>query len=233
MSGRALSSRFEGPIAGLDRLLFLIVGLVWLNLCWTALTLLGGVLLGLGPATVAAHEVATRWLRGEREVPIAATMWAEWRRHFRTAGPTVALAIVLTASLAATWWIGRQQPPLPGGIAQALSTVGLLLTAVLLPHLSWVIARTRQSPTRYLLTALAVGLGRPLLTLALLVITIGWPIALTLVSWPGLIPVCGVSVPALGAAWCVQRVFPTSPDGSDQVASEAGATTGVTNSPRP
>ncbi|SDS40864.1 DUF624 domain-containing protein [Microlunatus soli] len=202
--------RLDGPLAGLDRLLTWIVRLVWLNLCWTGLTLLGGVLLGVGPAAVAAHVVVTRWLQGDTDLPIGRTMAREWRRHFRRAAPTGLLTVLLIVSLVTSWRIAGQQSPVVGGVGRALSTVGLVLMVVLLPHLTWVLERSRLSVSRTLLAALAAGLGRPLLTLALLVIGVGWPSALTLAGWPGLLPVCGVCIPVLGAAWCVERVFPSS-----------------------
>lgn len=202
------SLRSDGPLAGLDRLLNWAVRLVWLNVCWTGLTLLGGILLGAGPATVASHAVVVGWLRGDTDLAIGRRMWIEWRRHFRRAALTTVLAAVLVGSMITIWRLGGQQGPVLGGIGRAFSTVGLLLLAVLVPHLTWILERTRLSPIRTLVAALAAGLRRPLLTAALLVISVGWPMALTLAGWPGLVPVCGVCVPVLGAAWCVERVFP-------------------------
>src|SRR5690625_5044864 len=47
------------PRAGIDSLLHWIVRLVWLNVWWMALTLLGGIVLGIGTATVAAGWAGT------------------------------------------------------------------------------------------------------------------------------------------------------------------------------
>lgn len=210
------------PLAVVDALLQWVIRLVWLNLWWVGLTLLGGVVLGFGPATVAAHTVTTRWVRGDRNVAVGTTMWREWRRHWSRAAVVSVLATALTASLAATWWFAGQQAPIPGAVARALSSVGLLLMAALLPHLAWVVERTDLTMARTVLAALAAGLSRPLLTVVLLVIGLGWPIALVLSGWPGLLPVLGVSVPMLAAAWCINRVFPATspaeaatPDGGD------------------
>lgn len=196
------------PLAVVDALLQWVIRLVWLNLWWVGLTLLGGVVLGFGPATVAAHTVTTRWARGERNLAVGAIMWREWRRHWLRAAMVSVLATALTASLAATWWFAGQQAPIPGAVARALSTVGLLLMAAVLPHLAWVVERTDLAVGRTVLAALAAGLSRPLLTVTLLVIGLGWPVALVLSGWPGLLPVLGVSVPALASAWCINRVFP-------------------------
>ncbi|HLQ82074.1 MAG TPA: hypothetical protein VK103_00945, partial [Bacillota bacterium] len=158
----------------------------------------------------AAHTVTTRWVVGDRNVAVGTTMWREWRRHWSRAAPVSVLATALTVSLAATWWFAGQQAPIPGAVARALSTVGLLLMAALLPHLAWVVERTDLTVARTVLAALAAGLSRPLLTVTLLVIGLGWPTALVLSGWPGLLPVLGVSVPMLAAAWCINRVFPAA-----------------------
>ncbi|WP_169729371.1 YesL family protein [Thermoactinospora rubra] len=55
--------------------------LLWairLNLLWIAFTLLGGVVLGLGPATVAAYTLARRHARGE-----SFQVWTEFARAYR------------------------------------------------------------------------------------------------------------------------------------------------------
>lgn len=44
-------------LAGIDVALAWVVRLVWLNLWWLLLSLAGGIVLGVGPATVAAGEV--------------------------------------------------------------------------------------------------------------------------------------------------------------------------------
>ncbi|WP_236667131.1 MULTISPECIES: YesL family protein [unclassified Nonomuraea] len=71
-----------------------------LNLMWIAFTMLGGVLLGLGPATVAAYTVARRHARGESIH--WGDFWIVYRREFVRASllvlPVAALAIVLVGN---------------------------------------------------------------------------------------------------------------------------------------
>ena len=68
-----------GLLGGVDALLRFVVQLVWLNLWWTLLTLRGGIVLGVGPASVGAHAVASAWARGERDVDVRGTMCARRR----------------------------------------------------------------------------------------------------------------------------------------------------------
>lgn len=236
---RRATSRTEPLIAGLDALLRGVVALVWLNLWWTLLTLLGGIVLGIGPATVAAHTVATRWLRGDHELPVARTMITQWRAGWRRAAPPGMVCLLLVISLVSTWMISRGQPAVPAAVTQGIVLLIVLLLLCTLPHLAWVLARTAGEPavgdpvaeeatagdataphrplrtSQVFAAAFAVGIGRPVLTLVLLLLGIGWPVLLVAAGWPGLLPLCGASVPIAAGAWCVRRAVPSSTSDPD------------------
>ncbi|MDR8409251.1 DUF624 domain-containing protein [Nonomuraea sp. 3-1Str] len=74
--------------------------LVWavlLNLLWIAFTLAGGVVLGLGPATVAAYTLARRHARGESFQAIP-EFWSVYRREF-VRGSLLVLPVAVLAVL--------------------------------------------------------------------------------------------------------------------------------------
>lgn len=218
MSGQASNpggTMLSRPLAVLDNALQWLIRLVWLNLWWTALTLLGGVVLGIGPATAAGHAVVRRWVKGETDLSVPRTMWAEWRHDWGRRVLVSLIGIGLAVSLGLTWWSSRQLAVIPAAVTQALTSVGLLLTAATLPHLAWVTERTSLNTGRTMLAALAASLRRPVLTVVLLAIGVGWPALLVLSGWPGLLPLCGVSVPLLAGAWCIERVYPSTPPQQD------------------
>ncbi|MEO3870775.1 DUF624 domain-containing protein [Nonomuraea sp. B12E4] len=75
--------------------------LIWavrLNLMWILFTLAGGVVLGLGPATVAAYTLARRHVRNET-FQVWREFWTVYRREFVRASllvlPGAAAAVVL------------------------------------------------------------------------------------------------------------------------------------------
>ncbi|HEX7350220.1 DUF624 domain-containing protein, partial [Brachybacterium sp.] len=210
-SGRSVGS---GLLGGLDALVHRAVQLVWLNLWWTLLTLRGGIVLGIGPAAVGAHAVASAWARGEQEVDVRSIMCARRRMHRRPAAAAGLLAVALLMSLALTWWLSRTQAPIPAAITQGLVLLAVLLLATTLPYLALVVERTSASgaaPPRlsHLFTAgLALGMSRPVLSLTLIAIWLGWPLLLVLSGWPGLLPVIGVGVPFAASAWCLERALP-------------------------
>jgi uncharacterized membrane protein YesL len=97
-----------------------------LNLLWIAFTLLGGVVLGIGPATVAACVLTRRRMRGE-SIQIR-DFAAVWRRELIRGSlvilPVVVLPIVLLSNYAYFSSLG------PTATAPRLSTLGAFVVAV-------------------------------------------------------------------------------------------------------
>ncbi|MGW0803752.1 YesL family protein [Nonomuraea sp. NPDC002799] len=91
MNHPALSFRFQAACSEL-------IWAVRLNLMWIVFTLAGGVVLGLGPATVAAYTLARRHVRNETFQGWT-EFWTVYRREFVRASllvlPAAALATVL------------------------------------------------------------------------------------------------------------------------------------------
>ncbi len=101
-----------------------------LNLLWIGFTLLGGVLLGAAPATVAAHTLARRQIRGET-VPVVREFGRVWRAEFGRANVLLLPAGLVGGLLWLNWLLfGAAQDA--AGIALAAA---VLLAAVL--TLAW------------------------------------------------------------------------------------------------
>jgi uncharacterized membrane protein YesL len=140
-----------------------------LNVLWLAFTLLGGVVLGIGPATVAACVLARRRMRGEAAG--ARAFAATWRREFLRGSAVVlpvaglALLLLLNASFFAA--LG----PVPGAGAARLATLAALVAVVAV--LAWVgpLYAHYDLPLRsYPLKALRFALARPAPTVLLLLV---------------------------------------------------------------
>jgi uncharacterized membrane protein YesL len=105
-----------------------------LNLLWIAGTLLGGVVLGAAPATVAAHTLARRRIRGE-SVPAVRAFWRVWRAEFGRANVLLLPAGAVGGLLWLNW---LHFSTADGGAEGAAGTVvagAVLLAAVL--TLAW------------------------------------------------------------------------------------------------
>lgn len=54
----------------------------YVNLLWVIFTLIGGIILGFYPATVALFAVVRDWLRGKVDLPVFKTFWKYYRIDF-------------------------------------------------------------------------------------------------------------------------------------------------------
>ncbi|WP_051556685.1 YesL family protein [Alkalihalobacterium bogoriense] len=59
-----------------------VMRLAYVNLLWIAITILGLVIFGFFPATVAMFAVVRQWIKGETEIAIFRTFWSHYKRHF-------------------------------------------------------------------------------------------------------------------------------------------------------
>lgn len=56
--------------------------LLYVNLLWISFTLLGGILFGVGPSTVAMFAVFRKWSMGEGDLPVFKFFWSIYRKEF-------------------------------------------------------------------------------------------------------------------------------------------------------
>jgi uncharacterized membrane protein YesL len=209
-----VSGVFQGPLAGFEALLAWVVRIVWVNACWIGFTLLGGIIGGIGPATIGAYTVAQAWIRGDRDLSVPGTMWAVWRASWWPATRNALLVSVMGAAVAVTWFMSRHQPPVPAAIAQGFTVVVGLTLAVTAVHLVWVTTRDPATPVaRQFATALAVGLARPVVTLTILAGTIAWPLILVTIHQPALIPLTTPTIGLLTTAWTTHKTTTPPRDG--------------------
>lgn len=142
----------------------------WLTLLWWLGVLAGGIVLGLGPATVAVHRVATGWL-DHRAADDAGWygFWRTWRAWFWRAQPWF-WGVVLTG-IPFAFWLAMAGPDSPWALPALLLGGWWLVTVCFLPamlvmahdprrdgirvtlHLAW-----RRWPTT-LLAAVVLGVA--------------------------------------------------------------------------
>jgi uncharacterized membrane protein YesL len=57
--------------------------LAYLNLLWIAFTLVGLIIFGVGPATIAMYTVTRKWLTESPDIPIFKTFFEAYKKEFR------------------------------------------------------------------------------------------------------------------------------------------------------
>lgn len=73
------TSAFMG---GFYKLLEWISRLAFLNILWISFSLLGLILFGFFPATVAMYSVVRKWMYGKEDVSIFRTFWTAYKQEF-------------------------------------------------------------------------------------------------------------------------------------------------------
>lgn len=140
---------------------------VWaarLNALWIVFTLLGGVVLGIGPATVAAYTLARRHARGET-IHGWAEFWRVYRREFVRAS-----LLVLPLAVAATVLAGNFLYFANAGATgwQAATLVALAALAAVGCYLGPLYAHYDLPLAAYLPKASLLALTRPASSVLLL-----------------------------------------------------------------
>lgn len=54
----------------------------YVNLLWVVFTLVGGVILGFYPSTIAMFAMVRDWIRGNPDLPVLKTFWNYYKRDF-------------------------------------------------------------------------------------------------------------------------------------------------------
>ncbi|MEH7245434.1 YesL family protein [Neobacillus niacini] len=76
----------QGVIGGFYRLSEWIMRLAYVNLLWIAFTLLGGMIFGIMPATIASFAITRKWVMDkEEDFPVFKTFWECYRKDFMNA----------------------------------------------------------------------------------------------------------------------------------------------------
>jgi len=175
---------------------------VRLTLFWALSALAGGVILGVGPATVAAYALARRHARGE-SFHLGRTFIAAYRREFGRGNllvlPLAGVAVLLTTNYYYFASLGSSATALRLATGVALAFLAMI-AAYLLPMLVHYDLRTRD----YLPKASLFALTRPAATVLLMFVFVA--IAYAVSAYPFLV------VAAVGGwiqldTWLCLRLF--------------------------
>lgn len=181
----------------LERACRWIARLAALNLIWIVGTLLGGIVLGVMPATGAVFVVLRRWTSpagaDDRLLP---AFWAAYRSRFAATNVFGYLLAVLGYLLAinlSVAWTAAGVVNIGAAVVFLTLTLAYILAA---PHAFPAFVTGSDGVARSFVAAFARGLAHPLLTL--LGALVCGTVLIVMVRWaPVLLPFFGVSGPAL------------------------------------
>ncbi|WP_102028619.1 YesL family protein [Salirhabdus sp. Marseille-P4669] len=71
------------PVGGpIYRIMEWITRFAYLQLLWILFTLLGGIILGFFPSTIAMHAIIRKWLNGNHDIALFPTFWNFYKNEF-------------------------------------------------------------------------------------------------------------------------------------------------------
>ena len=201
--GRAM----PGWTGYLQTLFTAIAWCAWLNALWLVFTLLGGVVFGIGPATVAACVVARRRMRGESiQFGDFAT---EWRREFLR-GSIVVLPVVGVITLLFTNYMYFSALGPQAGGPRLVTLAALVLALGAGSYVAPMYAHYHLRLYQYLPRAMRFALGRPLSTFILLFVLAA--LAFATAVMPALLAVISFGAWWQASTWLCVRFFQENED---------------------
>ncbi|WP_077620849.1 YesL family protein [Bacillus sinesaloumensis] len=89
----------DGRMAPIYRGMEWIMQFAYLQLLWTMTTLLGGVIVGIFPATLAMFAVVRKWIRGDYEFSVFSVFWKQYKLDFMKANAVGWIMVCIGFSL--------------------------------------------------------------------------------------------------------------------------------------
>ncbi|WP_339147499.1 MULTISPECIES: YesL family protein [unclassified Sutcliffiella] len=168
-----------------------IARLAYLNLLWIGFTLLGGIVFGIMPATIAVYAIIRKWRQGENDLPIVKAFWRFYKREFVKAN-LLGLVLAIFAYL-----LYLNLSLLEGGAVLFLILRYILLFSCILFFMMalmifQVYVNYKLSFWQYFKSALLIGLTYPHFLLLMVVGMIILQYVFMLI--PGIIPFFSISI---------------------------------------
>jgi len=170
----------------------------WLNVLWVAVTVLGLVVVGVGPATYAMAKYLDRWFRLGEAPPVLPTFMG-YCRELRWRPVVVGWVLLAAAAVITVNLLGVHD-----GYLRTLNLVMLAVVAIIGIYVFFVMAALDvDTLPRVLASALLLGLGSFHLTIIGAAVT-GGAVYLLLRFAPLLLLMFGVGIPMAAAAVVVR-----------------------------
>ncbi|SFM08685.1 Uncharacterized membrane protein YesL [Gracilibacillus orientalis] len=171
-----------------------ILKLLILNILWFMFTLLGLVIFGLFPATVALFAVIRKLvMQKDDDVPIFQLFWSTYKSDFVKSNCLGIVVLIIGTILFADIYILKQLDP--GIMNQFLLIIVFLLIVVYMALFTYIFPVFVHYDTNilgYFKYTIILIIGRPFHTIFMMVSIVA---LMYVLRWmPGLIPVCGFSI---------------------------------------
>jgi uncharacterized membrane protein YesL len=184
-----------------------IMRFAYVNFLWVLFSILGLVILGFMPATVAMFAVVRKWIMKDTDIAIFPTFWMVYRKEFLKANVLGYLLCVIGYVLSIEFQILRAQESLIYLIASFGIVALFILYGIVLLYFFPVFVHFNLTTYQYFKWPFIIGVIHPILTIFLLVVVsiINY---LTFITIPALLFFFGGSISAFVLMWGASQTFP-------------------------
>jgi uncharacterized membrane protein YesL len=145
-----------------------ITRLAYINFLWLLFMILGLLLLGAAPATVAMFTIIRKWIKGESDLPVLTTYWKIYKKEFWKANSLGLILAGISIVLYLDWRLisamqGSLYPILMGCLIGVVFLF-LVVTIFIFP----VYVQYEYKTLQYIKTAFLLGISYPLYTMVMI-----------------------------------------------------------------
>ncbi|ATP41669.1 hypothetical protein CSE16_17420 [Solibacillus sp. R5-41] len=207
---------FEGWKGKLYSTVEFITLLAVLQLMWIGLTLLGLVLFGITPASVAMFTTLRKRLQGEESLKqLVKTYWHTYKAEFIQSNKIGIMIIAVGYFLTINFQIISTFQGVMGLISLTLFVTISIIFGIMVLNIFQIYAHYELPYFRYFAVSILFSIAYPLQMIGSIM---GLTILYFIFNWmPGLMPFFGVSVTALFLTWMSSHIFKKKAEAEKQI----------------
>jgi uncharacterized membrane protein YesL len=176
---------FRGFTGGIYQFCEWVVRLCYLNILWVLFTLLGLVLFGVFPATVAMFAICRKWVQGEQQDGLFTRFWFIYRQEFIKANGLGLIILIVGAILIFDLIFFYQLGGLVNQILFYVFIALLINFAIVLLYLFPIYVHYDAKLVQMIKNALLIGLSHPFQTvlMGICLFTVYWIVERIPAAW--------------------------------------------------
>jgi uncharacterized membrane protein YesL len=178
--------------------------LIYLNMLWLLFTIMGLVVAGFVPATVALFAVTRKWIMGDEDIPVFSTFWSVYKKEFLKSN-LLGLTLIIAGYILYVDLVFLPTTSMFFIVVRYALIAICSVYIVILLYIFPIYVHFNGNIKSYLKNAVMYGLSYPLVTFAMVLGIVILYIGFTYL--PSLIPFLSVSILAYFIMWLALKVF--------------------------
>ncbi|OAK71959.1 YesL family protein [Lederbergia galactosidilytica] len=139
--------------------------LLYVNALWICFTLLGLIIFGLGPSTVAMYTIFRHWAMGRDDLPVFKTFWETFKREFLKANILGVILLMIAYMLYVNWNFLELDGEWITAFSQFILLVATVIYGVMLIYIFPIYVQYENKLFVYFKNAILMALYQPFRTL--------------------------------------------------------------------